>query len=203
MADDFRRLPHAEFIIWMENMLTTLENNNATLGLDANLLNDAKATRASLATNLSERQTLEDNLAGKNEEIKFNRADGNNKASVLKKLLKLNANASNSLIEQSGFNLDDDIKSSNPPIQPLDLVVTGTSDGTNSLKWSRNGNKQGTLFVIEAKIGDSNDWSMVDVVTNSKYEHKNQTPGVKVNYRIKAKRGDSLSTASNSAMVYG
>lgn len=184
-------------------MLTTLENNNATLGLDANLLNDAKATRASLATNLSERQTLEDNLAGKNEEIKFNRADGNNKASVLKKLLKLNANASNSLIEQSGFNLDDDIKSSNPPIQPLDLVVTGTSDGTNSLKWSRNGNKQGTLFVIEAKIGDSNDWSMVDVVTNSKYEHKNQTPGVKVNYRIKAKRGDSLSTASNSAMVYG
>jgi hypothetical protein len=83
------------------------------------------------------------------------------------------------------------------------LVATGTSDGTNSLKWNRSGNRQGTTFIIEAKIGDSNVWTMIDAVTNSTYKHKNQTPGVKVQYRVRAKRGDFESGYTNVAVVYG
>ena len=89
------------------------------------------------------------------------------------------------------------------PSAPSDLVATGTSDGTNHLKWKRNGNRQGTIFIIEGKIGAATTWSIVAAVTNSAYRHTNQTPGVKAEYRIKAKRGDLESGPSNTAVVYG
>ncbi len=196
-------MSHAEFVIWMKNMLTVVEDNNAIANIDAALITDSKATRISLSTNLDERQTIEDNLAGKNEDIKFNRKDLNKKAAKIQGLLKLNSDVSNSLIEQAGFNIDEGGRTSTPPNPPMDLVVTGTSDGVNHLKWKRNGNPQGTLFFIEAKIGNSDAWTIVDTVTVSKYDHTDQTPGVKVQYRIRAKRGNAESTASNVAVVYG
>ena len=52
------------------------------------------------------------------------------------------------------------------------------------------------------KTGESTTYTMVDVVTKTKYDHKNQTPGVKVSYRILAKRGEKLSGHSNIATVY-
>lgn len=203
MAESFYKLSNAEFIIWVQNMLTTVEANNGIANIDTTLLDNAKTTRVALASNLVERQTLEDNLSGKKEEIKFNRNDLNKKASLIQSSLKINANVSNSLIEQAGFNVDDGVKTTTAPITPTSLVVTGTSDGTNTLRYNRNGNKPGTLFMIEAKIGDSDVWVLIDTITITKYEHKNQIPGVKIQYRVKAKRGNVVSTASNVAVVYG
>ncbi|CAN5330215.1 hypothetical protein BH10ACI1_BH10ACI1_03380 [soil metagenome] len=202
MADNFYKLSNSEFIIWMKNMTDVVQTNLALTGIDQAFLDEAKTSRQNLATNLGDKQTLEDNLSAKNQEIKFNRNFNNKKAAKIQGWLKLNENVLNSLIEQAGFNVDDGVKTSTAAVSPTDLVATGTSDGTNRLKWSRNGNKQGTLFMIEAKIGDSNTWVLIDTVTNSKYEHKNQTPGVKIQYRVKAKRGESISTASNTAVVY-
>ena len=48
-----------------------------------------------------------------------------------------------------------------------------------------------------------NHLGIIDVVTSSAYDHTNQTPGVKSQYRIKAKRGDLESGPSNTAVVYG
>jgi len=203
MAQSFYKMSHSEFVIWMKNMLTVVESNNSIANIDAALITDAKGTRTSLSTNLDERQTIEDSLSGKNEEIKFNRNDLNKKAAKIQSLLKLNSDVSSSLIEQAGFNIDEGGRTSSAPNSPTDLVVTGTSDGVNHLKWKRNGNLHGTLFFIEAKIGNSDAWAIIDTITGSKYDHTNQTPGVKVQYRIRAKRGNAESTASNVAVVYG
>ena len=58
------------------------------------------------------------------------------------------------------------------------------------------------MYVIEALLGDTNGFQMVDVVTDTKYIHKGQTPGVMIVYRVRAKRGDNLSIPSNEAAVY-
>ncbi|HMS41868.1 MAG TPA: fibronectin type III domain-containing protein [Pyrinomonadaceae bacterium] len=203
MADNFYKLSNAEFIIWMQNMLTFVENNIAPTGIDPAVITDAKTVRVSLANNLGERQALEDSLAGKNQEIKFNRASQNKAAAKIQAALKNNENILNSFIEEAGFNVDDGAKSPIAPIAPINLVVTGTSDGTNSLKWGRNANKYGVLFIIEAKFGDASQWTMIDVVKTAKYDHINQTPGAKVQYRIRTKSGDAVSTASNVAVIYG
>ena len=45
-------------------------------------------------------------------------------------------------------------------------------------------------------------WTIIDVTTNSKYQHKGCTPGKRAAYRIRAKRGDKTSGYSNAAAVY-
>lgn len=202
MADSFYKLSNAEFIIWLQNMLTTVENNNAVALIDQNLLDTTGSGRVVLATNLGERQSIKDILAGKNVEIRTNRKDLNKKVSKIQIALKNNENISNSFIEQAGFNVSDGVKSPIVPIQPTDLVASGTSDGTNRMKFNRNGNKSGVLFIIEAQIGDSTVWMMIDAIKTTKYEHKNQTPGVKIRYRVRAKSGDLISSPSNVASVY-
>lgn len=203
MADDFYKLSNPEFIIWMKNMLQVVEDNNAIAGIDPALITGSKTVRNTLETNLEEKQALEDNLSGKNQEIKFNRNDANKKAANIRAALKLNSNVPNSLVEQAGFNVDDGVKTSTPAVSPIDLVVTGFSNGINRLKWKGNGNKYGTIYIIEAKFGDSAEWVIVDVVKSTKFDHKNQSPGAKAQYRVKAKRGESVSTASNVAVIYG
>jgi hypothetical protein len=202
MAESFYKLSNAEFVIWMKNMVETIGANIADTGLEQTLLDESTALNTNLTENLVERRNLEDALAGKNEEIKFNRRAANKKASLIQGALKINTSIPDSLIEQSGFNVDDRTKSQTAPNPPADLVVTGTSDGSNRLKWKRAGNRHGILFAIEAKIGSSAEWILVDVVTTSKYIHKNQTPGVKIQYRIRARRGNTETTSSNVAVVY-
>lgn len=203
MAESFYKLSNAAFAIWIQNMLETVENNIAVSKIDPDLLIEANNIRTALNLNLSEKQSLEDNLAGKIQEIKFKRNFLNKTAAKIQASLKNDFDVSNSFIEQAGFNVSDGVKSVIVPLRPSDLVVTGTSDGINLLKWSRNGNKPGTLYIIEAKTGDDGEWIMIDVVKTLKFEHKNQIPGVKMQYRVKSKRNDTTSTASNVAVVYG
>jgi hypothetical protein len=57
-------------------------------------------------------------------------------------------------------------------------------------------------YIIEAKIGNSAEYMFVKALTKARFEHKNQTPGVRAFYRVKAIRGDLESAYSNEAVVY-
>jgi hypothetical protein len=85
---------------------------------------------------------------------------------------------------------------------PKELVAVGYSNGDNKLSWKRNGNRNGTVFVIEAKYGASTNWGQIDAVTSTRYTHSNQTPGTQVVYRVRARRGEAVSGYSNTAVVY-
>jgi Domain of unknown function (DUF4365) len=121
---------------------------------------------------------------------------------IKNELVKNDSVVTNSTVEQLGFSASKTVNTSSTPNTPTDLVGKGTSDGINSLKWSRNGNRQGVMFIIEAKIGDSANYVMVDAVTGSRFEHVDQIPGVKIQYRVKAKRSNAESGFSNVAIVY-
>jgi hypothetical protein len=43
-------------------------------------------------------------------------------------------------------------RNSSPPTVPLDMSVTVSADGNNTLKCKRNGNKKNTIFVWEYQI---------------------------------------------------
>ena len=89
-----------------------------------------------------------------------------------------------------------------PPTPPSDLTVTPFANGINRLTWVRNNNVQGTKFIIEAKRSANGAWQFVDVVTATRFDHINQTPGVPVMYRVKAKRGNQESVPSPDTVAY-
>jgi len=51
-------------------------------------------------------------------------------------------------------------------------------------------------------IGEAASFTFVDVITATKYEHKDQAVGVRAIYRVRAKKRDKISSSSNETVVY-
>lgn len=70
------------------------------------------------------------------------------------------------------------------------------------MKWDRNANPQGTIFIIEAQDKPGLPWTLIGTTTKAVYEHTNQVPGKIQYYRVRAQRIDITSEPSNEAVVY-
>ncbi len=202
MSKKYYRMNNAEFTIYTENLINQSNSNKAVLKFDQTKVDELKADNDAHKADLLTRENLQDTLKAVNASVKTRRKKMNKTVSKLHNDAENNDNVSDSLLESCGFDARNGNSTSSGVTAPAELSVTGTSDGVNHLKFKRNGNKQGTLFYIDAKIGDSTGWVLVDAVTGTKFDHKNQTPGVKVQYRARAKRGDAESAPSNTAIVY-
>lgn len=195
-------IPKSQFGAWITNFQTVAAANAAALGLDpAELtsISDAKtqfnnafaaqeaARAASIgATGLADqewRQAL-DLVAAFN--AQFQAIPG----------------ISPELLGELGLNVPGGGGGSVPVYTPSDLSALGCSNGVNSLKWKRNGNEGGTVYVIEAAYDGTNDWQIVDNATRTKYDHTGQEPGRFVRYRVTAQRGTTKSNPSGTASVY-
>lgn len=203
MSKKYKKLKNPEFTIFVENMTNQAELNQTTLEFDVNKVTELKDDNTALKAKLLLIQNLQDTLDSEFQAIKTLRDKMNKRVEKFEIEAENNEKVNDSLIELLGFDVKTQNAGNSGIFVPSELLVNGTSDGINHLKFNRNGNRQGTNFIIEAKIGDSNTWVIIDVITNTKYDHKNQTPGVKVQYRVRAKRGDLESTPSNVAVVYG
>lgn len=202
MANTFYPTNDAEFAIWLSNFTAKSDVHQATLGLDAADVTILRDGLNDFNSQLNTKQQKKEEAIAQTELVRVERRKLNKTVGLLNNKFKSIDGLATNIIEELGLNVDDDILTKTMPNVPRDLVVTGTSNGINYLKWSRAGNRQGTLFVIEAKIADSNEWTMINAVTSSKFKHSNQSPGVKIQYRVKAKRGDLESNYSNGANVY-
>lgn len=85
--------------------------------------------------------------------------------------------------------------SKTPPTIPLDL--TGNADGSGNVKlvWKRNGNIQGTTFVIEHRSSPTGIWMLTGTTTKASFT-TNWTPGSYVEYRVTASRHGVTSAPS-------
>ncbi|MEQ1933320.1 MAG: hypothetical protein ABL962_05505, partial [Fimbriimonadaceae bacterium] len=129
-----------------------------------------------------------------------NRTTSEATARKFAKMFLANTALSQDLLAELGLNVVPQ------PIGPVstvtDVSVAGYSNGTNKLSWNRAGNAQGTMFMIEAKIGTSTTWVQVGGTTKKAFTHSGQTPGVQVIYRIIAQRNTVSAEPSNTAIVY-
>jgi hypothetical protein len=203
MAAKFYPANDAEFAVWLANLLNKAKINKTILKLSDEKLDALEAKLNSFNSNLALKQQKKEESTAQTTVVSNERKDLNKDVGLINIGLKGIEGLPPNILEELGLKVSEGSVGTSPPVAPADLVVVGTSDGVNALKWSRSGNRQGTTFIIEARIGDSKIWTIIDAVTGSTYKHKNQTPGVTAQYRVKAKRGESESGFSNSAVVYG
>jgi hypothetical protein len=102
----------------------------------------------------------------------------------------------------AGLPIRDTVRTVSAPIVPRDLVARADASGINALTWNANGNPSGIRYVVQAKLVGAADFTTVDVVTATSFQHRDQRPGVMVTYRVRARRGDVDSAPSNTAQVY-
>ena len=203
MAKTFYPTNDAEFAVWFANLLSKATANKTILKLDDAKLTALDTKLNGFNTNLALKQQKKEESTAQTTLVSNWRKDLNKEVGLLNTGFKGIEGLPPNLLEELGLKVSEGSVGTTPPVAPADLVVMGTSDGVNALKWNRSGNRQGTTFIIEAKIGNASGWTIIDAVTGSTYKHKNQTPGVTAQYRVKAKRGESESGFSNTAVVYG
>jgi hypothetical protein len=89
------------------------------------------------------------------------------------------------------------------PKRPTGLSVTGYSNGLNLLKFKGNNRPGSVTYVIEARIGDAEDWAIIGISQKQSFRHTGVKPGVPVLYRVRAQaaRG-TMSADSNQAGIY-
>jgi len=96
----------------------------------------------------------------------------------------------------------DTVRSVVMPPAPTDLVVAADANGTNSLAWNCTGAPQGTDYLIEAKVGGSETWTLVGASHKLSAEHLGQKPGVAITYRVRSRRGKLESQPCTPVGVY-
>lgn len=192
----------AELSVFMTNLNAMAEAKKAELGISNALLLDLTEGKTDLDVGIDERQATKEAASAAVTGLKQKYKKALAAIAALNQTLKGNKDAPAELIEMLGLDVDDNSLTPIIPVAPADLVVTGTSNGINLLKWKSGGNKQRTTYIVEAKIGAATEYIFIKATSKTRFEHKNQTPGVKVLYRVKAVHGDLESSYSNEAVVY-
>jgi hypothetical protein len=118
---------------------------------------------------------------------------------TLTRKMKGQPNASLSLLAQTGTVVD---TTSGPVREVTGLVTNPEVNGVTKLQWDRNGNAPRTLFIIEFRKADEQEWSFAGATTKSKFEHLGQVVGEETYYRVTALRAGKSSPACPAVVAY-
>lgn len=198
---DHRRLNNGDFYSFLDRIFAKGSGNEADFGLTPEIINQIKAIRDGLLVGMNDQAAKKAEAKASTSALNQKRKNGDNLVADIKLAMRAAKVPEDKFIEM-GFDADDATPTPSLLLMPSDLSVKGFSNGVNALKYNRNGNKHGTIFIIEARTGDATEYSIVGTTTKTTFEHKNQKPGVKVVYRVRAQRGDEISDPSNEAVVY-
>ena len=192
-----------EMSMFLGNFSTVANANLTALGYTAPDITAINALKSDIDAKLTAQAAAQEAARAATQALRTSLKAAKTNMSVRNKVLSANINLSNALRAQLGLNVPDGKPTDNTPQKPDTLFVTGSASGINFLKWGKGLNKPGVQYVIEAKIGASSTWTLVDAVTATKYDHVGQTPGVRATYRVRARRKSMLSPPSVEGVIYG
>jgi hypothetical protein len=196
---DYIPAADAEFNNWLNNFAQKVELYESELELSAQDLLEIQGAKADFATDYSALLLAKKALEGSTETKNVTRESSTVTARKFAKKFKGIPGISPSVLSALGIVTS---TTSGPVTVVTDLTVNGCADGVNTLKWKRNGNPQGTQFIIEVSPNGNTLWDLVDVVTKTKFDHTGQVPGERQYYRVRSKRAGISSVPSPSVVVY-
>lgn len=195
--------PHSldAFLTWLINFIAAATVNMGVLKLDQIQIDGLTALKDELIV-------LRDGVTTAKATLKKAVSDKDEKQdethTVIRKTVKAiyALDVAPGILDALGLKVHDTEPSHEVPNQVSKVIAKGLSTGGNKVYWDSNGNPGHTQYIVEAKYDSDSEYHLVDVVTATKFFHEGQTPGVRVSYRIIARRGNLRSIPSESAVVY-
>ena len=191
-----------EFTVWLGNFVTVVNANLATAGLVAADLTPITTLQTSLSANISDVEAKKAALASATQTKDATKEAVIQKVRALVNRIQANAAVTAALKAQMGITTRDGSHYPQSPVVPNQLMAELLSDGSIELDWNRNGNSPGTQFVIECRVLPSANWQLLNVVTKTSFLHSGHAIGAGLEYRIKARKGNETSIASNVAVIH-
>lgn len=196
----FYKLNNPEFSPWLTNFIEIVEANKDRLPITTVQITALKNRLTEHDAKLNAQTAADEASKAATTDLNSSRLVSNDEVGYYSTIFKADKNIPRELIVQMGLPVSEG-KTSPPPNQPLDLTVKPNASGVNVLKWKRNGNKQNTIFIVEAQE-EGKDWTVIGGVTETTFEHKGVKPGVQIAYRVKATRDKRESEYTTSAVAY-
>lgn len=197
----YYELGNAEFLPWLENLINVINVNRATLPISADKITALEARRASHETKLNRQTEAEAASQSATRDLNDDRKLSNEDISFINTVFKADKSIPRELLVEMGLRVSDG-KTSPPPNEPSNLLVTPNAAGYTDLKWDKNGNKPNTIYDIQAQTDGTATWEHVESVNATKYRHLNRKVGEQVVYRVRARRAGQESAWSSPAVAY-
>ena len=185
------------------NFITVLNANLGTLTtLGAGDVTTLTGLKTTLDTDIANRIAAEEAAEAATATQNGSRDAGNSGLDSVSKKVIADPALTDALAIQLGMTVRDTVPSTITPVAPANLVVVGTDTGESKLDWDSGGNLPGVTYIIDARSLTTSPFVFVSTTTATKFTHTGQTPGVRMEYRVKAKRGNLESPYSNTAVVF-
>jgi len=194
------RISDEEFVMNFEDFVDTAMANKTVLNYSAEDQAEGNALKADLLSDLNAIQAAQATLDGLKATFSNRRKTASEFQNSRKKYFDSNPNTTDAL--RAELKINKPASGASIVAQPLNLSAEGFESGINKLKWERNGNPQHRNFTVEYRVGETGQWLIAGTTRKTTYNHKNQTPGVKIYYRVFANTDEEQSPHSNTAVVY-
>lgn len=190
----------SKYVTWLSRFAEVADENaaelNLTPGQTAAITEMANEFELAFRSNLAAKQYAMGQSATKREV----RITSEKLVRSTAKLIAINDTISENLKAELGLSVT---TRPSVPVEPVACVTAmAYANGTNKIRWNRGGNTQGTNFIVEARFEHAGKWTFVGVTTKCKFEHKDQIPGQRINYRVISQRAGKQSMPSNITSVY-
>lgn len=195
-------LPDGEtqFAAWFDNFTTQCEKFEAELGLNVTTLGVITGLNTTYDNKLAEAVTAKEDAKAATTGKNIARKNATQTIRSYANQWKSNPAIDPTILSALGIVAP---SQSGPVTMVTNLNVTGCGDGINKLTWSRNGNAQGTSFIIESRVQGTAAWVFTASTTKASFSHTNQIPGVQVWYRIISTRAGVNAGPCPQVSVYG
>lgn len=203
MTTDFLPGQDAALRKWLDDFTGSLMNYQSVLGITAAQMQTITLDKTTFQNALSDvsttKTTLKSVVAAK--ETARQKAEADVRALVHN--IQGNPNATPTIKAALGINTGNTPREHTEPVTPTVVTATAQSNGVNTLRWNRTGNKPTTIFIVEAQIGTSTAWVQVGSTLKTRIALEGNVPGQRVNYRVYASRNKRNSAPSAPITVYG
>lgn len=196
-AKDYIPSKEGDIVPWTENFIAVANANLAVLGLVPSETSALTTKKGEYSTNLNAAiaKQAESKAATESKNISKNALVANIR--VLARQIQARPDVPDNLREQLGLNVPDTNPTHVYPFPPVDLSGGVGVGGLAALKWNRNGNPQGTTFLIEWSGNFETGWQIVGTTTKSSAERPLNGPSGHNFFRVRAQKGDIASEPSN------
>ncbi|MBM2814427.1 MAG: hypothetical protein HW421_1189 [Ignavibacteria bacterium] len=201
-AGDYIPQKEGDLVPWLENFIAITNANLATLGMTTTIVTNLTTLKAAFATDLNSAAAKQAESKAATEKKNISKKNTIKEVRINVKQIQAKPGVPDNLKAQLGITVPGSQPAPQVPLPPTELTALAEANGTNTMKWNRNGNPQNTVFIIEYRHAATMPWQIAGTTTKTTFEHLNQVPGFTLFYQVKAQRNEFISPPSNEAVVY-
>lgn len=190
-----------DFSIALQNFAVVCDANKVALGLTVPDLAEIAGATTGFVTSLTTLATAKSAAESAREAKDIQMAAAKAMVAKWAKTFRANPAVSDAILVDLTVAPHSTPAVKTPATQPLDLVASADGDGNIRLQWKRNGNIQGTQFVVEYRASSADAWAQLGTCTKRTFDTA-WTPGTYIAFRVIAVRRGIASPASTPFVLW-